>query len=81
MTLHNFIKKFSNNNLVRLLYRKENLSDCYIIADTWDDVSMDWEITKHKGIFKDYGNHKVISLQSIMVDGPYSEALNIVIEK
>jgi hypothetical protein len=42
---------------------------------------MDWEIVKGEGKYAPYINHKVLYVASILVRGPYSEAINIVIEE
>lgn len=84
MKLGEFIKNFSHNNLIRLLYK--NKSGHEIILDTWNDVSMDWEVLKQKGKFRHYINNEVIGLATINFsfrdDGiKYPEALNIVVER
>jgi hypothetical protein len=56
-----------------------------IVLETWDDVSMDWEINKAKGKNRHYINNEVLGLTSIYfqpVKGHhYPEAINIVIEE
>ena len=47
MKLGEFIKNFSHNNLIRLVY--ENKGGHKIVLENWDDVSMDWEVNKAKG--------------------------------
>jgi hypothetical protein len=42
---------------------------------------MNWEIVRGKGKYAPYINHKVLGIASILVRGPYSEAINIVIEE
>jgi hypothetical protein len=42
---------------------------------------MDHQIVKGKGLYAAYVNHKVLGVTSIVVRGPYSEAINIVIEE
>jgi hypothetical protein len=49
--------------------------------ETWDDVSMDWEINKQKGKNRHYINNEVLGLASIAGMKRYSEAINIVIER
>lgn len=46
-----------------------------------DDVSMEWEIIKGKGIYRKFVNNNVIGITDILVMGNYTEAINIVIEK
>ena len=80
MTLGGFIKNFSHNNLIRLMYKDKG--GYRLVLDTWNDVSMDWEINKAKGKNRHYINNQVIGLASILqTDGHYPEALNIVIEE
>jgi len=78
MKLEYFILAFSHNNMVRLLTKHEGGHK--IIADNWDDISMDWEIVQGKGRFADYAKANVIGLASILTGGAYPEAINIVIE-
>jgi len=80
MTLGEFIKNFSHNNLIRLMYKDKG--GHRLVLDTWNDVSMDWEINEAKGKNRHYINNEVIGLASILqTDGHYPEALNIVIEE
>lgn len=80
MTLGEFIKNFSHNNLIRLVYK--NKGGYMLVLDTWNDVSMDWEVNKAKGKNRHYIDNKVLGLASILItDGHYPEALNIVIEE
>lgn len=79
MTLGEFIENFSHNNLIRLLYKIK--TGHQIVLNNWNDVSTDWEVTKAKGPYRHYINNKVLGLSSILVQGHYPEALNIVIEK
>lgn len=80
MKLYEFINNFiEHNSLIRLLYKEKNYHK--IILNDWNDVTMDHEILKGKGKFKNYINNEVIGIVSILVDGLYSEAINIVIEE
>lgn len=83
MKLGEFIKNFSHNNLVRLLYKEKGRHK--IIHESWNDVSMDWEIDKQQGKNRHYINNEVLGLASICFSGEkglhYSEAINIVIEE
>lgn len=80
MTLGDFLKQFSHNNLIRLHYQIKG--GCELILETWDDVSMDHEILKGKGKNRHYIGNNVLSLASIYVrHSHYPEAINIVIEK
>jgi hypothetical protein len=80
MTLKEFINEYvEGNSLVRVLYK--NPGGYKTVLNDWDDVAMDHQIVKGKGKYAPYINHKVIGLISILVRGPYSEAINIVIEE
>lgn len=79
MKLGEFIKNFSHNNLIRLLYKIDGGYN--IVLKSWDDVSMDWEINKNIGINRYYINNEVIGIVGISGLNKYSEAINIVIEK
>ena len=80
MKLNEFIENYiEHNSLVRLLYKEK--SGHKIVLDNWDDVSMEHEILKGKGKFKNYINYDVLGIVSILVGGPYSEAINIVIKE
>lgn len=80
MTLGEFIKNFSHNNIVRLLYRTKSGHE--VVLDSWDDVSMDHEILRQKSENRHFIDNKVIGLASVLVlDGNNREAINIVIEK
>ena len=80
MTLKEFIEEYiQHNSLVRVLYK--NPGGHKIVLNDWDDVDMDWKIVKGEGKYAAYVNHKVLGVTSILVSGPYSEAINIVIEE
>lgn len=82
MKLGEFIKNFSHNNIVRLVYKD---TDGHVpVLEHWNNVSMDHEINKAKGENRHYINNEVLGLTTILFSGPghyYPEALNIVIEK
>jgi hypothetical protein len=83
MKLGEFLDNFSHNNVIRLLYK--NQGGHRVVLDSWNDVSMDWEVSKCKGKFRHYINNEVLGLATISFmpgDGiNHSEALNIVIEE
>jgi len=80
MKLGEFIKNFSHNNIIRLLYHIPGGHE--IVLNDWDDVSMDHEVLKGKGKNRHYINNEVLGLASIYIrNGNYPEAINIVIEK
>lgn len=79
ITLGEFVKNFSHNNLIRLVYRHKG--GFRLVLNTWDDVSMDWEVNKAKGKNRHYIKNKVLGLASILTDGNYPEAINIIIEE
>lgn len=79
MILKEFIKKFVEpNTLIRLVYKQE--SGHRTVLNSWDDVSMEWEILKERGIYTDYVNREVIGITDILVNGHYKEAINISIK-
>lgn len=78
MTLGKFIEQFSHNNLIRLVYKYK--SGHQVVLDSWDDVSMDWEVNKQRGKFRHYINNEVVGLASIGGMNKYPEVINIVIE-
>lgn len=80
MKLGEFIKKFSHNNIIRLVY-KVNGGEHEIVLDSWNDVSMDHEVTRQMGKFRHYIDNEVLGLAGILTGGHYPEAINIVIEK
>lgn len=79
MKLGEFIKNFSHNNMIRLHYKIKSGHEC--VLESFDDVSMDWEINKGKGQNRHYIDNEVLGLVGILCGGPYSEAINIVIER
>lgn len=83
MTLGEFIKNFSHNNIIRLLYKIPGGHEC--VLETWNDVSMDHDILKGKGKNRHYINNKVEGLAGIYFNPQnghhYPDAINIVIEK
>jgi len=82
MTLGEFIKNFSHNNIVRLHYKIKGGNQC--VLEDWNDVSMDHEILKGKGKNRHYINNEVLGLTTINFQpghNHYPEALNIVIEE
>ena len=83
MTLGEFIKNFSHNNIVRLVYKDKG--GHRVVHNDWNDVSMDHEILKGRGKNRHYIDNEVLGLATICFrpgDGiSYPEALNIVIEE
>lgn len=80
MTLRDFIDEYvEHNSLVRVLYKIPGGHE--LILNDWNDVDMDHQIIKGRGKYSPYINHKVVGVASILVGGPYPEAINIVIEK
>lgn len=80
MTLKEFIHEYlEHNSLVRVLYKRKGGHKT--VLNDWDDVDVDWEIVRGEGPYAPYINHKVLCVASILVRGPYSEAINIVIEE
>lgn len=80
MKLKDFIDEYiEHNSLVRVLYKIPGGHE--LILNDWDEVDMDHQIIKGKGKYSPYINHEVVGIACISVRGPYSEAINIVIEK
>ena len=83
MKLGEFIKNFSHNNIVRLVYKNERGYE--IVLEDWNDVSMDHEITNGKGKNRHYIDNEVLGLTNILFQAGsgthYPEAINIVIER
>ena len=83
MTLGEFIKNFSHNNIIRLHFKEGNVKG--LVLKDWNDVSMDHEILNGKGKNRHYINNEVVGLASISLRPElghhYPEAINIVIEK
>lgn len=76
ITLKQFVLEFIEpNSLIRLWY--ENGTNYQMVID--GGVCMEHEIIKETGIYKDYINHEFRGIPSILVNGHYSEAINIVI--
>ena len=82
MTLGEFIKNFSHNNIIRLHFKEGNVKG--LVLKDWNDVSMDHEILNGKGKNRHYINNEVVGLASISLRPElghrYPEAINIVIE-
>lgn len=79
MKLGEFIKKFSHNNIIRLVYEWPGGHE--LVLSTWDEVAMDHEVIRQVGPYRHYIDNEVLGLAGIMTGGPYPEAINIVIEK
>ena len=56
------------------------MGDHHVVLDSWDDVSMDWEVNKQRGKFRHFINNEVIGLATISGMKMYPESINIVIE-
>lgn len=83
MKLGEFIKKFSHNNVIRLLYQNKLAYE--VVLNDWNDVSMDWEVNKQQGIFRHFIDNKVLGLATISFSMGekihHADVLNIVIER
>jgi hypothetical protein len=77
--LGEFIKNYSHNNMIRLVYKHKGGHE--IVLESWDDVSMDWEVNKQKGKNRHYINNEVLGLVVIGGIKRNSDAINIVIER
>jgi len=79
MKLGEFIKNFSYNNLIRLHYKSDGGHIC--VLDSFDEVSMDWEVLRGVDKNRHYIDNEVLGLIGIYHNGRYPDAINIVIEK
>lgn len=80
MRLQEFVKTYiEHNSIIRLVYKQQRGHKC--VLETWQDVSMEHEILKGNGKYKAFINHEVIGIASICTSGPFSDAINIVIEE
>ena len=87
MKLREFVSKFvCCNSLIRLwkpigagrhemIYIKDERKPGNI-----DDVCMEWQLLNNKVWQSAYNDYNVIGVKDIVVDGHYSEAINIVID-
>ena len=66
MTLGEFLEKFSSNNLIRLHYICDVSGGYKTVLEEFNKVSMDWEVNKNKGPYKNYKDNEVIKLASIL---------------
>jgi hypothetical protein len=80
MKLGEFIKNFIQaNSLIRLVHPHK--SGHKIIHQSWEDISMEWEVLKAKGKNRHYINNEVLGIASIATGGHYPETINIVIQE
>lgn len=83
MKLGEFIKNFSHNNVIRLLYKVKGGHQ--VVLNHWNDVSMDWEVNKQQGKFRHFVDNEVLGLTTVSFGASqgihHSDALNIVIER
>ena len=81
MNLGEFIKNFSHNNVIRLVYKLDGGHET--VLEDWNQVTMDWMIPLQRGKFRHYIDNKVLGLVTIGFDKEvkHPEALNIVIER
>ena len=83
MKLGEFIKNFSHNNVIRLVYKNKGGHE--VVLEHWNDVSIDHEILKGKGKFRHYINNEVLGLTTVSFGAcqgiHHPEAINIVIER
>jgi hypothetical protein len=82
MKLGEFIENYSHNNIIRLVFKCKDGHK--VVLNDWNDVSMDWEVNKGMGKFKDFKDYEVLGLTTICfgnnVGINHPEALNIVIK-
>ena len=78
MNLGEFLENFSDNNVIRLVYKSK--TGYSTVLKNWNQVCMDWEVNKGIGKFKDYVNSEVIGIAQISMRNPYADAINIIIK-
>lgn len=86
MKLKNFVERYvCRNTLIRLwepcvngykMIFREDLTK----PNNIDEVCMEWELLQRKHWLSDYLYRDVVGVTDIVVQGPYSEAINIVIK-
>lgn len=83
MKLGEFIKQFSHNNIIRLVYK--DIGGHKLVLDDWNDISMDHQVLNGKGKNRHYIDNEVLGLVGICFPSGqghhYPEAINIVIEE
>lgn len=80
MKLKDFLERFiEKNTVIRLWYK--TIGGHTLVATDIDEVSMEWEILSHKGIYQSFLYNGVIGVTGIVVSGRFTEAVNIVIEE
>lgn len=79
MKLGEFIKNFSHNNLIRLVYKCKGGHET--VLDSWKEIDMDWKINKCHGKFRHYIDNEVLGLAGIYCTDAYPETINIIIER
>ena len=79
LTLGEFIKNFSHNNIIRLHYKIKGGHQC--VLETENDVSMDWQVNKAQGKNRHYIDNKVLGVVGIYGYKENPDAINIVIER
>lgn len=78
MKLGEFLKLFSHNNIIRLHYKIKGGHQC--VLESWDDTSMDWEVSRKQGKNRHYVDNKVLGLVGILyMKTP--DVINIAIER
>lgn len=65
MKLGEFIKNFTHNNVIRLVYKVKNNHGYEVVLNDWNDVSMDWEVNKGQGKYRHYINNEVLGLTTL----------------
>lgn len=83
MKLNEFINTFIEpNTIIRLLYKtNDGGHETVLESSDWDEVAMEWETVRGEGRYKDFLNHEVDGITDILMDGHYSEAVNIVLKR
>jgi len=79
MTLGEFIKQFSHNNIIRLVYKVKGGYEP--VHGEWNQTSMDHEVLNARGKNRHFINNEVIGLVGIYTPDHYPETINIAIER
>lgn len=63
MKLGEFIKNFSHNNVIRLVYKIQGGHE--VVLGDWNKVSMDHQVIKGTGHFRHYIENEVLGLSTV----------------
>lgn len=81
MKLKEFVEQFVEGNSIVRLWHPISGGHHRIVGEDMNVVDMAWKIVSGEGVYSNLVDSEVIGLTSILVGGPYSEAVNLVIEE